>query len=140
MAVVARYLLDTSAAARMTHTEVAAVVSPLIGAGLVATCAALDFEALYSATSPEDYLAISRDRRLAYEYLPTDDEHWSRAMDVQRTLAERSQHRSVGLPDLLIAAIAEAHRLTLLHYDSDFDVLAAQSHLQAAWIVPRGSV
>jgi predicted nucleic acid-binding protein len=29
--------------------------------------------------------------------------------------------RSVPLPDLLIAAVAERHRVTILHYDADYD-------------------
>jgi predicted nucleic acid-binding protein len=38
---------------------------------------------------------------------------------VQRLLASRSQ-RGGKIPDLLIAAAAEAAGLTLLHYDADF--------------------
>lgn len=47
MTLIARYLIDTSAAARMTHPEIAARIVPLIEAGLVATTAQLDAEALY---------------------------------------------------------------------------------------------
>jgi predicted nucleic acid-binding protein len=39
-------------------------------------------------------------------------------------LAEKGKHRSVGIPDLLIAAVAERHALTLVHYDSHFDHVA----------------
>lgn len=42
MAIVARYLIDTSAAARMRHPAVAERLAPLIEAGLVATTAQLD--------------------------------------------------------------------------------------------------
>lgn len=124
----------------MASPQVAAVVAPLLGAGLVATCAVLDLEAQYSATSPGDDEEIRRDRRLAYEYLPTHDEHWSRALDMQRTLAVTSRHRAVGMPDLLVAAVAQAHQVTLLHYDGDFDLLAQESDLDAAWVAPRGSL
>jgi predicted nucleic acid-binding protein len=55
-------------------------------------------------------------------------------------LAERGEHRSVALPDLMIAATAERHRLTVLHYDADFDRIAVVSDVQAEWIVARGSV
>ena len=82
MAVVARYLIDTSAAARIHHEGVAERLAPLITAGLVATCAPLDFEALFSARGAQDYEQIRTDRRAAYEYLPVLDEHWQRAMDV----------------------------------------------------------
>jgi predicted nucleic acid-binding protein len=41
------------------------------------------------------------------------------------TLAERGQHRAPSIPDLLIAATAETARLTVLHVDKDFDLIAA---------------
>ena len=44
MAAVARYLADTSALARLRHSPVAAVLVPLIEAGLVATCGVIEFE------------------------------------------------------------------------------------------------
>ena len=47
-----------------------------------------------------------------------------RALDVQATLADRGHHRAPSIPDLLVAAIAEATRLTVLHADKDFDLIA----------------
>jgi len=32
--------------------------------------------------------------------------------------------RAVGLPDLLIAAVAEREHVTVLHYDSDYELIA----------------
>jgi len=49
VAVTARFLLDTSAGARMANPDVAERYAPLIKGGVVATTAALDAEALYSA-------------------------------------------------------------------------------------------
>ena len=37
----------------------------------------------------------------------------------------RSQHRAPSIPDLLIAATAELSRLTVLHVDKNFDLIAA---------------
>ena len=140
MAVVARYLVDTSAAARMHHELVAERVAPLITAGLVATCAPLDFEALFSAKGPQDYDQIRADRQAAYEYLPVLDEHWQRALDIQRSLARVSRRRDVGLTDLLVAAVAEHHRITVVHYDSDYDTICEFIDLQAQWVVERGNI
>lgn len=140
MAVVARYLIDTSAAARMHHERVAQRLVPLITAGLVATCAPLDFEALFSARDLQDFEQIRADRHAAYEYLPVLDEHWQRAMDVQRSLAGVARHRGVGLTDLLVAAVAERHRITVLHYDSDYDTICEFTDLQAVWVIGRGDV
>ena len=39
-------------------------------------------------------------------------------------LAERGQHRAPSIPDLLIAATAELAKLTVLHVDKDFDLIA----------------
>ncbi len=124
----------------MSQPAVSATLSPLISSGLVATCAPLDFEALYSARTPEEYEQIRYDRSLAYEYLPTADADWQRALDVQRKLARTSRIRAVGLPDLLIAAVAERQDVVVIHYDSDFDVIAEITGQPAVWIAPRGSV
>ena len=46
-----------------------------------------------------------------------------RAVQVQRLLAARGQHRAPSVPDLVIAAIAERARLTVLHADKDFELI-----------------
>ena len=48
----------------------------------------------------------------------------ARAIEIQRLLADRGQHRAPSIPDLLIAATAEISRLTVLHVDKDFDLIA----------------
>lgn len=42
--------------------------------------------------------------------------------------------------DLLIAATAERHGLAVLHYDADYDRIAAIIGQVVDWIVPAGSV
>jgi predicted nucleic acid-binding protein len=123
---------------RMRDHEVAAVIGSLIDLGRVATCPVLDFEALYTARSPSEYVAIDELRRSAFEYLPVNDSEWSRALEVQATLAAQSRLREAGMADLLIAAVAERHGLTLLHYESDFDTIAEITGQDARWVVPRG--
>lgn len=140
MAVVARYLLDTSAAARMPHRPVADRVVPLLSAGLLATSAALDLEAVYSARTPREYQGVRADRRLAYEYLPTEDEDWQRALSVQAALADAGRWRGAGMADLVISAVAERYRVTVLHYDADFASVAAVTGQATDWVVPAGSV
>ncbi len=140
MALIARYLVDTSAAARMRHSIVLARLSPLIEAGVVATCATLDAEALYSARSPAEYDQIRSDRRHAYEYLATEDGHWQAAFDAQRSLAQTGRHRAVGIADLLTAVLAGEHQLTLVHYDADFDIAGDVITFNRKWVAPRGSL
>jgi predicted nucleic acid-binding protein len=140
VAIIARHLIDTSAAARMPHPEVAARLAPLIEAGFVATTAQLDAEALYSARNTADYEQIWSDRRLAYEYLPTNDEHWQAALDAQRRLARTGRHRAVGMADLLIATLAGAHDVTLIHYDGDFEIAAEVIPFRHQWVLQRGAI
>ena len=49
----------------------------------------------------------------------------ARAVEIQMLLADRGQHRAPSIPHLLIAATAELSRLTVLHVDKDFDLIAA---------------
>jgi predicted nucleic acid-binding protein len=53
----------------------------------------------------------------------------ARAVEIQMLLADRGQHRAPSIPDLLIAATAELARLTVLHVDKDFDLIAAITNL-----------
>jgi predicted nucleic acid-binding protein len=73
------------------------------------------------------------------ELVPTTSEHVGRAMQVQRLLAAESP-RGRKLPDLLIAAAAEEQRLTVLHYDQDFDQIAKVTGQACEWVVPAGSI
>jgi predicted nucleic acid-binding protein len=140
VAVIARFLVDTSAAARMRLPVVADRLEPLITGGLVATSAALDAEALYSTRTPAEYEQVRADRREAYEYLPTEDRHWQGAFDAQRVLARTGRHRAVGIVDLLTAVLAAEHGMTVLHYDSDFDIAAEVLEFEHRWVLPRGTV
>lgn len=124
----------------MSHPDVAARLAPLIEAGLVAKTAALDAEALYSARNPVEYEQLWVDRRVAYEYLPTEDEHWQAALQAQRELARQGRHRAVGMPDLLTAVLAAAHGLTVVHYDADFETAATVVAFEQVWVMPRGSL
>lgn len=74
-----------------------------------------------------------------FELVETTTEDVRRAKDVQRLLAVQHQ-RGRKVPDLLIAATAEAANLTILHYDADFDLIAAVTGQPCQWIVPAGSI
>jgi predicted nucleic acid-binding protein len=140
VAPVARYLVDKSALARLQRPSVAARLEPLLEAGVVATCAVVELEVGFSARSARDYAETMRDRAVGYLMLPMDDWVWQRALDVQARLAAEGQMRSVPIPDLLIAATAERHRVTVLHYDEDYERIAAITGQPTEWVVARGSV
>jgi predicted nucleic acid-binding protein len=74
-----------------------------------------------------------------FELIETTAEHVVRARQVQRLLATKHQ-RGRKVPDLLIAAAAEARGLIVLHYDNDFDQITAVTGQTCEWVVPAGSV
>jgi predicted nucleic acid-binding protein len=134
------YLLDTSAVMRSHHPEVVDVIDSLLAQRRVATCPILDLEALYTAPSPDLYEAMRADRADGYVPVPVDERVCARALEVQRELASTSRHRGASLPDLLVAACAERHGATVLHYDADYDLIAEVTGQPVQWVVPRGTV
>ena len=62
------------------------------------------------------------------------------AQDLMQRLAEGGMHRSAGIADVLVAVCAQRKGLTLVHYDSDFDLIGSVTSQSAEWVVPRGSV
>jgi len=134
------YLLDTSAVMRSHRQDVTDVLDPLFAQRRVATCPILDLEALNAAASPDVYEALWADRADGYVSLPVDERVCARALEVQRELARTSRHRGASLPDLLVAACAERHDATVLHYDADYDLIAEVTGQPMQWVVPRGTV
>ena len=140
MAAVASYLADTSALARLRHQTVGAVLGPLIETGLVATCGVIEFGLGWATRTAAEFDQLRADRDTGYEWLAIHDEDWRRALDVQARLWHSGQIRAVGFPDLLVAAVAERERVTVLHYDGDYDLIARITRQPVRWIVPRGTV
>jgi predicted nucleic acid-binding protein len=140
MAAVASHLADTSALARLHRPAVAAVLGPLIEAGLVATCGVVEFGLGWATRTGAEFDEVRADREEGYEWLATREEDWHRALDVQAVLWRTGRVRAVGFPDLLIAAVAERELVTLLHYDSDYDLVAEVTRQPMQWVVPRGTV
>lgn len=134
------FLADKSALTRReTRPEVREVVEPLLVAGEIATCGIVDLELLYSARDRATYRSLVEALR-GMPRVAVDEATVDRALSVQAMLAERSQHRAVPLPDLLVAACAEQAGLSVLHYDGDFERIAELTGQPTQWIVPRGSV
>lgn len=136
----ARWLVDKSALWRVDRDEVGDRIGPLIRSGVAGLSILTALEFGYSARSTADYEVMRRrvlDRMIAVE-LPYRAER--RAREVQAILIERGQHRAISIPDLLIAATAEAEGLTVLHYDADFEMIADVTGQPVEWVVPRGSI
>ncbi|MCA1673559.1 MAG: VapC toxin family PIN domain ribonuclease, partial [Actinobacteria bacterium] len=58
--------------------------------------------------------------------------------ELMEALAARGQHRT-PIPDLMLAAIAHTNSAVVLHYDSDYERIAAVTGQGHEWILPRGS-
>ena len=100
----------------------------------------IEFELGWATRTGAEFDLLRADRDAGYEWLAIHDEDWRRALDVQGALWRSGQMRSVGFPDLLIAAVAERERVTVLHYDGDYDLIAQITSQPVRWIVPRGTV
>ncbi|MGQ0466080.1 MAG: PIN domain nuclease [Sporichthyaceae bacterium] len=130
------HLLDSSVLKRLHRPSVAAAVDAL-GEG-VARATIVDLEIGYSARNGTEWDRLAG-ALAGLGRVPTTTAHIERALQVQRMLAERSQ-RGRKIPDLLVAAAAEASGLTVVHYDADFDLIAAATGQPTQWVVPAGSV
>ncbi|MCF4119866.1 PIN domain nuclease [Antribacter sp. KLBMP9083] len=133
-----RFLVDKSAFARFAKPAVRTALQPLHLAGVLAVCGAVEVEILYSARSKAEAQEI-RDELSGFDWLPTPDEVWDRALEIQSGLISAGTWRAVSLPDLVIAATAERHGVTVLHYDGDFDMIAAVTGQRTQWVVPAGT-
>ncbi|WP_405767569.1 PIN domain-containing protein [Streptomyces sp. NBC_01538] len=71
-----------------------------------------------------------------FDYLRCEEDTFARALETQRHALNAGFHRALSLPDLLIAATAELHRLTVLHYDGDFDMIGGITGQPTLWVVP----
>lgn len=138
MALSARYLADKSALARFPLPAVGRRLRPLMEEGLIATCAVVDLEVLYSSRNPAEYEAILEERR-SLDAAPITPEVMDVAVGLQHELARRGQHR-LAIPDLVISAAARAAGLVVLHYDADFERLAAAGGAPHEWVVPQGTI
>jgi len=131
-------LLDTSVLTRLRQTSIREAVEPRAARSELARAGISDLEIGYSARSASEWDRLAEALQ-AFELVETTAEHLRRARQVQRQLASKHQ-RGRKVPDLLVAAAAEARNLTVLHYDADFDRIAAVTGQLCDWIVPAGSV
>lgn len=132
------HLADTSVLTRLRSTVVRAVVEPLAEAGSLGRAGVTDLEVGYAARTGREWDSLLG-AVSTLGLVETEASHFVRARQVQRLLAAKSQ-RGRKIPDLLIAAAAEASGLVLLHYDHDFDLIARVTKQSCEWVVPSGSV
>jgi predicted nucleic acid-binding protein len=106
-------------------------------AGQLTVCVVSMAEMLYSARNADEVARLRLDlSALPYLHMtPVAEQHLA---DVMAALALRGQHRT-PIPDLMLAAIAQAHAAVVLHYDSDYERIAEVTGQPHDWIIPRAS-
>jgi predicted nucleic acid-binding protein len=122
---VTSWLIDKSAYGRLGNSADAEEWATRIERGLVRVASVTLLELGFSARSGRAIREDAGRPPLALQPL----EHVTpaienRAVEVQRLLADQGKHRAVSVPDLLVAATAELARLTVLHVDKDFELIA----------------
>ncbi len=131
-------LADKSAWEQAGYDKVAkARLQELRGKGQLAVCVVSVAELVYSARNADELIRMRIDfSSLPYLDMTAAAEH--HLVDIMAALALRGQHRT-PVPDLMLAAIAHAHSVVVLHYDSDYERIAAITGQAHEWIIPRDS-
>jgi predicted nucleic acid-binding protein len=131
------HLVDSSVLTRLAKPAVREAIEPRLSRGELARAGISDLEVGYSARSADewDQLSYALDQ---FELVETTSTDVRRAKQVQRMLAAKHQ-RGRKVPDLLVAAAAETAGLIVLHYDADFDRIAAVTGQSCRWIVAPGT-
>ena len=136
--------MDNSAWVRLGHPRLPMPrneeVASAIESGQVIACLPFILEAGYSARDVKDHRDLIAEL-LALPWAAIDDTVERRAIDAQRQLARSGHHRMPPV-DILVAAVADRHRLGILHYDRDYDLIATRTDLRFAseWLAKAGSL
>ena len=133
-----RYLADTSVLARAEQELVGEQLEALALGGRLWTCRIIDLEVVYGSRSRDVSEVV--EERLALPQAEITPAVMDRAMQVAELMAVSGRHRGAKPVDLVVAAAAEAARLTVLHYDSDYERIAEVSRQPTEWIAPAGTL
>ncbi|MGH2853725.1 MAG: PIN domain-containing protein [Solirubrobacteraceae bacterium] len=137
-----KLLVDNSAFQRGSDEIVRAHWLRALEEGHLYRSPILEFEVLYSARNAREHEELTEELQ-ALRPLELTEAVVGAALRGQAELARHAAafHR---LPhqDYLVAAIAAAHELGVLHYDADFDRIAEHSSLafESVWIAPPGTL
>lgn len=138
-------LLDTSVWSRLRDGRIAGErargLAGRIERGELAMTEPLILEMRYSAREAKDFTMLAEELE-SLPLLTLDSAAVQRALDAQAQLAadRRVSHRVKPI-DLLVAGVADRHGAAVLHYDSDYELIAKHTDLsfQSVWAVERGS-
>ncbi len=129
------YLVDTSVLTRLRHPQVAERLRELEDVRY-SPISGLKYRFSASNEVQWDLLAEVLD---GFAREPFGAGIFERADEVQRLLAVASL-KGRKLADLLIAAQAEIAKLTVVHYDRDYDYISSVTGQPTLWIVAPGTI
>ena len=134
-------LADTSVWAHKARPAIHDWFATAVESGEIACCDMVALELLHSARNAREFAMIE----LGLAALPWIEPYardWQRARDIYRALGNKpgAAQRSIKHADLLIAVAAQRAGLAVLHYDSDYDTIAAVTGQPTRWAAPRGSL
>lgn len=138
-----RYLIDNSVLQRLPLRQPVrdAVAAILNAQHELCYCALTLDEFGYSTRSPADHAQAMQRLRGSFLYLPSSPAADQTAITIRTALWQAGTGRAAGVVDVAIAAIAVTAGAVVLHYDADFDhIAAAYPAFAAQWVVPRGTV
>lgn len=135
------YIADTSAWARAHEAALAPDWTEALRNRQIATCPITVLELLYSTRDAAEFDNLGADLAQLHDVpLSRTVTHAATRAFGRLAHAGPFHHRSVRLPDLLIAAAAAEAALGVLHYDAHFDTLATVLEFESRWIAPAGSI
>jgi len=135
------FIADSSAWARAHHPRLRTAWAAALRSGQIATCPIVNLELLHSTRDGAGFDQLGADLAQLRD-VPITRSVTNAALQAFRQLAHTQPlfHRSIKLPDLLVAAAAQDAGLGVLHYDEDFDTLAGVLNFESRWISRRGSL
>lgn len=110
-----------------------------VAAGRVLACDLVVLELTRLSPNQERARAVA-ERLDVFNFVPMPTTLWDRAKEVQLRLTPAGDHRRVPPADLLLAVAAEAAGVPLVHYDRDYERIAAVTDLEHRWFVEDGSL
>jgi predicted nucleic acid-binding protein len=114
-------LADKSAWQRAGHPTVRDDWADALRSERIVVCLPVRYELLYSARNASSFEELEA-RLAALRDVAVNAAVQRAGLGAMRELARVGRHR-IPLPDLLIAAAAQEHGLTVLHQDRHFDTL-----------------
>ncbi|MGQ0575415.1 MAG: PIN domain-containing protein [Pseudonocardia sp.] len=138
-----RFLVDNSVLQRLPRSvAVQEAIAAVLDEDHELCCCALSLDEFASgARSAADHAVASDRLRRSFLYLPFAPDLDRIIVDIRTALWTAGTGRAAGVIDVALAAVAVHAGATVLHYDRDFDrIAAAYPRFGSRWVVTAGSV